>query len=100
MSNNHNLIELLLNPRTSMYSYPTMTKTMKGEGDNATKDKNHQFVLHVEEGTFTDSEIVVMLGKTPAFIPFHPPLLKLIIFYLRGEWNGKDDIYSHDGRST
>lgn len=47
-----------------MYSYPTMTKTMKGEGDNAGKDKNHQFVLHVEEGTFTDSEIVVMLGNS------------------------------------
>ena len=60
---NHHLmeficIELLSNDRSSMYTYPSMTKTMKGEGD-----KSHQFVLHVEEGTFTDSEIVVMLGE-------------------------------------
>eukprot|EP00179_Madagascaria_erythrocladioides_P000090 CAMPEP_0198314122 /NCGR_PEP_ID=MMETSP1450-20131203/4895_1 /TAXON_ID=753684 ORGANISM="Madagascaria erythrocladiodes, Strain CCMP3234" /NCGR_SAMPLE_ID=MMETSP1450 /ASSEMBLY_ACC=CAM_ASM_001115 /LENGTH=605 /DNA_ID=CAMNT_0044017159 /DNA_START=47 /DNA_END=1867 /DNA_ORIENTATION=+ len=34
-----------------MYSYPDMTKTLGG------------FKLHVEEGGFTDSEIVVMLGE-------------------------------------
>eukprot|EP00180_Rhodochaete_pulchella_P001566 Plantae.Rhodophyta-Rhodochaete_pulchella.ctg2389.p1 GENE.Plantae.Rhodophyta-Rhodochaete_pulchella.ctg2389~~Plantae.Rhodophyta-Rhodochaete_pulchella.ctg2389.p1 ORF type:complete len:606 (+),score=132.05 Plantae.Rhodophyta-Rhodochaete_pulchella.ctg2389:977-2794(+) len=34
-----------------MYSYPEMTKTLGG------------FQLHVEEGGFTDSEIVVMLGE-------------------------------------
>lgn len=41
--------------RVALYSYPTMTKTMtQGE---------QRFILHVEEGTFTDSEIVVMLGE-------------------------------------
>jgi ATP-binding cassette subfamily E protein 1 len=35
-----------------------MTKTMKGEGE-----KGQQFMLHVEAGAFTDSEIVVMLGE-------------------------------------
>eukprot|EP00190_Bangiopsis_sp_CCMP1999_P003872 CAMPEP_0198734048 /NCGR_PEP_ID=MMETSP1475-20131203/50242_1 /TAXON_ID= ORGANISM="Unidentified sp., Strain CCMP1999" /NCGR_SAMPLE_ID=MMETSP1475 /ASSEMBLY_ACC=CAM_ASM_001111 /LENGTH=608 /DNA_ID=CAMNT_0044497453 /DNA_START=186 /DNA_END=2012 /DNA_ORIENTATION=+ len=34
-----------------MYQYPNMTKSMGG------------FKLHVEEGNFTDSEIVVMLGE-------------------------------------
>lgn len=37
------------------YSYPNMTKTMrKGTA---------QFILHVENGTFTDSEIIVLLGE-------------------------------------
>jgi ATP-binding cassette subfamily E protein 1 len=51
-------MDILINPRTSMYSYPSMTKTMRGEGDHASQ----QFILHVEAGKFTDSEIVVMLG--------------------------------------
>lgn len=34
-----------------------MTKTMTGAGDN------QKFILHVEAGTFTDSEIVMMLGE-------------------------------------
>lgn len=39
----------------SNYSYPDMTKTQtKGEA---------RFVLHVKAGTFTDSEIVVLLGE-------------------------------------
>ena len=46
--------------RTAMYNYPAMTKTMTGGGDALTKQK---FILHVEEGSFTDSEIVVMLGE-------------------------------------
>lgn len=37
------------------YSYPTMTKTQ-------TKGTS-RFVLHVEEGSFTDSEIIVLLGE-------------------------------------
>lgn len=37
------------------YSYPTMTKTQ-------TKGKS-RFILHVEEGSFTDSEIIVLLGE-------------------------------------
>lgn len=37
-----------------------MTKTMRGGGDSGT---NRNFVLHVEAGSFTDSEIVVMLGE-------------------------------------
>lgn len=37
------------------YSYPTMTKTQR-------RGKS-QFILHVEEGGFTDSEIIVLLGE-------------------------------------
>lgn len=37
------------------YSYPSMTKTMK-RGTS-------QFILHVQEGEFTDSEIIVLLGE-------------------------------------
>ena len=37
------------------YSYPKMTKTQ-------TKGKS-RFILHVEEGSFTDSEIIVLLGE-------------------------------------
>jgi ATP-binding cassette, sub-family E, member 1 len=37
------------------YSYPTMTKTQtRGEA---------KFILHVQEGSFTDSEIIVLLGE-------------------------------------
>eukprot|EP00934_Nitzschia_sp_Nitz4_P005426 Nitzschia sp. Nitz4//scaffold4_size323378//192514//194893//NITZ4_000671-RA/size323378-snap-gene-0.420-mRNA-1//1//CDS//3329553432//5416//frame0 len=37
------------------YNYPTMTKTQtRGTA---------KFILHVEEGTFTDSEIIVLLGE-------------------------------------
>jgi ATP-binding cassette subfamily E protein 1 len=43
-----------------MYHYPGMTKTMTGAGDSLTKQT---FILHVEAGAFTDSEIVVMLGE-------------------------------------
>ncbi|KAJ8600600.1 hypothetical protein CTAYLR_010041 [Chrysophaeum taylorii] len=42
--------------RLALYEYPAMTKTMKGKGDD-------QFVLNVEAGSFTDSEIVVLLGE-------------------------------------
>jgi ATP-binding cassette subfamily E protein 1 len=41
--------------RVALYNYPAMTKTMTQE--------DQRFVLHVEEGTFTDSEILVMLGE-------------------------------------
>jgi len=41
------------------YSYPTMTKTMRSTKGENTKT----FLLHVEGGEFTDSEIVVMLGE-------------------------------------
>jgi len=41
--------------RTATYNYPDMTKTMVGE--------NSKFVLHVKKGSFTDSEIVVLLGE-------------------------------------
>mmetsp|Transcript_9512 Transcript_9512/g.14319 ORF Transcript_9512/g.14319 Transcript_9512/m.14319 type:complete len:624 (-) Transcript_9512:258-2129(-) len=41
--------------RTAMYQYPAMTKTMR-QGQQV-------FKLHVEAGSFTDSEIVVMLGE-------------------------------------
>jgi len=39
----------------SQYSYPTMTKTQSREGS--------KFILHVERGEFTDSEIIVLLGE-------------------------------------
>jgi ATP-binding cassette, sub-family E, member 1 len=41
----------ILVDKTRHYSYPSMTKTLGG------------FKLTVEEGTFTDSEIIVMLGE-------------------------------------
>jgi ATP-binding cassette subfamily E protein 1 len=41
--------------RDSLYSYSAMTKTLQGKG--------HKFILHVEEGNFSDSEIIVMLGE-------------------------------------
>lgn len=37
------------------YSYPTMTKTQSKEAS--------KFILHIEEGSFTDSEIIVLLGE-------------------------------------
>lgn len=37
------------------YNYPTMTKTQR-------RDES-QFILHVDEGSFTDSEIIVLLGE-------------------------------------
>ena len=37
------------------YTYPAMTRTMR-RGQS-------QFILHVEEGAFTDSEIIVLLGE-------------------------------------
>jgi ATP-binding cassette subfamily E protein 1 len=39
----------------STYNYPNMTKT-QSKGSS-------RFILHVEEGTFTDSEIIVLLGE-------------------------------------
>jgi ATP-binding cassette subfamily E protein 1 len=44
-----------------MYRYPSMTKTMKGGGEHASISRS--FILHVESGSFTDSEIIVMLGE-------------------------------------
>lgn len=43
---------------SDLYQYPMMTCTRTGKGDNKMK-----FILHVEAGSFTDSEIVVMLGE-------------------------------------
>ncbi|KAF8474468.1 P-loop containing nucleoside triphosphate hydrolase protein [Russula ochroleuca] len=43
--------EEILIDKTRHYSYPSMTKTLGG------------FKLTVQEGTFTDSEIIVMLGE-------------------------------------
>lgn len=48
--------------RTNMYHYPTMTKTMRGGGEGPDV-AGRQFILHVEQGAFTDSEIIVMLGE-------------------------------------
>jgi ATP-binding cassette, sub-family E, member 1 len=39
----------------SQYSYPAMTKTQT--------NKESKFILHVDEGFFTDSEIIVLLGE-------------------------------------
>lgn len=43
------------NERLAQYAYPQMTKTMT--------QKDNQFILHVEAGEFTDSEIIVLLGE-------------------------------------
>jgi ATP-binding cassette subfamily E protein 1 len=37
------------------YSYPSMTKTQEREGS--------KFILHIDAGEFTDSEIIVLLGE-------------------------------------
>ena len=39
------------------YKYPSMTKTQTRE------DSSSSFILHVDEGEFTDSEIIVLLGE-------------------------------------
>lgn len=53
--------ELFENPgRTAQYSYPSMTKTMKGGSELG---EGHTFLLHVHAGNFSDSEIIVMLGE-------------------------------------
>lgn len=44
-----------------MYRYPDMTKTMRGGGEASSSGRT--FILHVENGSFTDSEIIVMLGE-------------------------------------
>jgi ATP-binding cassette subfamily E protein 1 len=55
--------DLFINPdHHNMYRYPDMTKTMKGGGEGADA-AGRQFILHVEAGSFTDSEIIVMLGE-------------------------------------
>lgn len=41
--------------RDNLYKYSAMTKTLQGKG--------HKFVLHVEKGNFSESEIIVMLGE-------------------------------------
>jgi len=41
--------------RTSFTNYPPLRKTMKG--------KASQFILNVESGTFSEAEIIVMLGQ-------------------------------------
>mmetsp|Transcript_98015 Transcript_98015/g.280418 ORF Transcript_98015/g.280418 Transcript_98015/m.280418 type:complete len:490 (-) Transcript_98015:626-2095(-) len=41
--------------RLAHYAYPSMTKTMT--------QKDNQFILHVEAGEFSDSEIIVLLGE-------------------------------------
>jgi ATP-binding cassette subfamily E protein 1 len=43
--------------RNARYSYPDMTKTMSSKSGGAS------FILHVEAGEFTDSEIMVLLGQ-------------------------------------
>lgn len=42
--------------RLALYEYPKMTKTMTGKGED-------KFVLNVQPGSFTDSEIIVLLGE-------------------------------------
>ena len=49
--------ELSSAERLALHKYPKMTKTLQG------KDATSQFILNVEPGTFTDSEIVVLLGE-------------------------------------
>lgn len=64
--------------RNSQYKYPSMTKTMKGGSESG--DVNRKFILHVEQGSFSDSEIIVMLGENgtgkSTFIKMMAGLLK------------------------
>ena len=46
-----------------MYRYPAMTKTMRSSGNDFEGTTSRTFILHVEAGAFTDSEIIVMLGE-------------------------------------
>lgn len=43
------------NDTMKSYTYPAMTKTQR--------NKKSKFILHVEAGNFTDSEIIVLLGE-------------------------------------
>ncbi len=47
--------------KSDLYQYPSMTKTMVSKSEDS--EAVMRFVLHVEAGSFTDSEIVVMLGE-------------------------------------
>jgi ATP-binding cassette, sub-family E, member 1 len=47
--------ELKKNDVMNSYSYPSMTKTQERDGS--------KFILHIEQGVFTDSEILVLLGE-------------------------------------
>jgi len=51
-----------LNNDSAMYSYPTMTKTMRSKKKSGS-GAGRVFTLHVEGGSFGDSEIIVMLGE-------------------------------------
>jgi ATP-binding cassette subfamily E protein 1 len=56
--------EMFDNPgRTHMYHYPAMTKSMKTTGTDGGFSGTRTFTLHVDPGSFTDSEIIVMLGE-------------------------------------
>jgi len=44
-----------------LYRYPSMTKTMSE--DQVITEKSKVFKLHIEGGSFTDSEVIVMLGE-------------------------------------
>ena len=80
--------ELGKNDVMSSYSYPSMTKTQtKGTA---------KFILHVEEGQFTDSEIIVLLG-TCILVVLGLRFVYLSTFFLeiRRERNGQDDVCSH-----
>jgi ATP-binding cassette, sub-family E, member 1 len=50
-------VELYEGVKNQCQSYPAMTKTMQGLPGST------KFVLHVEPGDFSDSEIIVMLGE-------------------------------------
>lgn len=55
--------DLFENPdHARMYRYPAMTKSMKTPSPDGSAD-TRTFILHVEPGAFTDSEIIVMLGE-------------------------------------
>ena len=55
--------EILANGNNGLvYNYPAMTKTMRSK-------TGKEFKLHVEEGQFADSEILVLLGAAPFPVP-------------------------------
>lgn len=65
--------EVLANGNTNLiYTYPGMTKTMRSK-------TGKQFKLHVEEGQFADSEILVLLGKC-ALVAAEVPSFVVYVF--------------------
>lgn len=72
---------LLANGNTNLiYTYPGMTKTMRSK-------TGKQFKLHVKEGQFADSEILVLLGKW-ALVAVEVPSFRGVAYVFPGVFLG------------